>query len=113
MNLGAGGSVPTLNVPGEGATSSRLGAGELFASHSRSFFFFQILILTSPHSPSRYLDPSSVAREDVDTVIGEVAREAAAKDDEIAAEEAAKDIAEETAEGPVGEACEAAAEGAG
>lgn len=105
--LGISSSILALNVGGEGATSSQLGTGELFASRSHSFFFFQNLILTSPHFPSRYPDPSSVDREDMDTIIGEVAKVAAAEADEIAAEEAAKDVAEDAAEGPTGEAGEA------
>nr|XP_040258258.1 translation initiation factor IF-2-like [Aegilops tauschii subsp. strangulata] len=49
MNLGAGGSSPALNVGGEGATSSQPSAG-----------------------------PSSTDREDIDTIIEEVSRDAEA-----------------------------------
>ena len=43
-------------------------------------------------------------REDIDTVIEEVARDAEAEADKIAAEEAAKTAAEDAAKGPAGEA---------
>ena len=69
--------------------------------------------MVPPHSPSRYPDPSPADREDIDTVIEEVARDAEAEADKIAAEEAAKTAAEEAAKEPAGEAGKAAAEEAG
>ena len=66
--------------------------------------------MAPPHSPSWYPDPSSADRGDIDTVIEEVARDAEAEADKIAAEEAAKTAAEEAAKGPAGEAGKAAAE---
>nr|XP_020187417.1 troponin I-like [Aegilops tauschii subsp. strangulata] len=65
-NLGAGGSTPATNVGGEGATSSQPGAGA-----------------------------SSADQENIYTVIEEVARDAEAEADKIAAEEAAKTAAKE------------------
>nr|XP_020161452.1 uncharacterized protein CG45076-like [Aegilops tauschii subsp. strangulata] len=55
-------------------------------------------------------DPSSADREDINTVIEEVARDGEAEADNIAAEEAAKAAAEEAAKGPDGEAGKGAAE---
>ena len=52
-------------------------------------------------------------REDIDTVIEDVARDAAAEADKIAAEEAAKGAAEDAAKGSAGEPGKAAAEEAG
>nr|XP_020184561.1 nucleolar and coiled-body phosphoprotein 1-like [Aegilops tauschii subsp. strangulata] len=72
MNLGAGGSTPTTNVGGEGATSSQPGAGA-----------------------------SSADQENIDTVIKEVARDAEAEANKIVAEEAAKTKAEADLEGRV------------
>nr|XP_040258352.1 uncharacterized protein LOC120975722 [Aegilops tauschii subsp. strangulata] len=54
--------------------------------------------------------PSSADRQDIDTVIEEVARGAAAEADKIAAEEAAKTAAEDATKGPAGEAGKAATE---
>nr|XP_020189454.1 uncharacterized protein CG45076-like [Aegilops tauschii subsp. strangulata] len=48
--------------------------------------------------------PSSADQEDIDTVIGEVARDAEAEAEKIAAEEAAKTAAEDAAKGPNEEA---------
>nr|XP_040258585.1 myristoylated alanine-rich C-kinase substrate-like [Aegilops tauschii subsp. strangulata] len=84
VNLGADGSAPATNVGGEGATSSQPGA-----------------------------DPSPADREDIDTVIEEVARDAEAEADKIATEEAIKTAAEDAAKGPAGEAGKAAVEEAG
>nr|XP_045086317.1 uncharacterized protein LOC123494495 [Aegilops tauschii subsp. strangulata] len=83
-NPGADGSVPALNVGGEGATSSQPSA-----------------------------DPSPADPEDVDTIIEEVARDAAAEADKIAAEEAAKTAAEEAAKGSTKETGKAAGQEAG
>ena len=66
--------------------------------------------MVPPHSPSRYPDPSPADREDIDTVIEEVARHAEVEADKIVAEEAAKTAAEDAAKGPAGEAGKAAAE---
>ena len=66
--------------------------------------------MAPPHSPFRYLDPSSADREDIDTIIEEVTRDAEAEADKIAAEEAAKGAAEDATKGPAGEASKAAAE---
>ena len=71
------------------------------------------MILAPSHSLSWYPDPPSADREDIDTVIGEVAKDAEAEADKIAAEEAAKIAAEEAAKGPAGEAGKAAAEEGG
>nr|XP_020161781.1 probable E3 ubiquitin-protein ligase IRF2BPL [Aegilops tauschii subsp. strangulata] len=95
-SLGAGGSVPTTNVGGEGTTSSQLGT-----------------------------DPPSTDQEDIDTVIeevakdaeaeaakivaGEVAKSAPEEAAKIAAWEAAKSTAKEAAKGLAGETGEAAA----
>nr|XP_020147705.1 tol-Pal system protein TolA-like [Aegilops tauschii subsp. strangulata] len=79
-----GGSIPAMNIGGEGNTSSQLGT-----------------------------DPPSMDQKDVDLVIEEVAKDAEAKADRIAAEEAGKIATEEAAKGPAGEAGKAAAEGAG
>ena len=65
------------------------------------------------HSPSWYPDPSSADREDIDTIIEEVARDAEAEADKIATEEAAKTAADDVAKGPAGEADKAATEEAG
>nr|XP_020177560.1 cuticle collagen 40-like [Aegilops tauschii subsp. strangulata] len=73
VNSGAGGSIPAMNVGGEGNTSSQLGT-----------------------------DPPSMDQEDINTVIGEVAKDAEAEATKIAAEEAAKSAAEEAAKGPAG-----------
>ena len=66
-----------------------------------------------PHSLSWCPGPSPADREDIDTVIEEVARDAEAEADKIAAEEATKTVAEEAAKGPAREAGRAAAEGGG
>nr|XP_040251884.1 translation initiation factor IF-2-like [Aegilops tauschii subsp. strangulata] len=68
------------------------------------------LTLASPHSPPRYPDPSPADREDNDTVIEEVARDAEAEAAKITAEEAAKGAAEDAAKGPAGETGKAASE---
>nr|XP_020151905.1 translation initiation factor IF-2-like [Aegilops tauschii subsp. strangulata] len=57
--------------------------------------------------------PPSADREDIDTVIEDVAKDAAAEADKIAAEEAAKGAAEDAAKGSAGESGKAAAEEAG
>nr|XP_040256261.1 actin cytoskeleton-regulatory complex protein pan1-like [Aegilops tauschii subsp. strangulata] len=69
-NLGAGGSTPATNFGGEGATSSQPSAGASLAD-----------------------------QENIDTVIKEVARDAEAKADKIAAEEADVEKAQEAAKG--------------
>nr|XP_020163843.1 tol-Pal system protein TolA-like [Aegilops tauschii subsp. strangulata] len=84
VNLGGSGSIPATNIGGEGTTSSQLGA-----------------------------DPSSGDQENVDTVIEEVAKNAEAEADKIAAEETAKTATEEAAKGPAGEADKTVAEEAG
>ena len=66
-----------------------------------------------PYSPPRYPDPSPADREDIDTVIEEVARAAEAEAAKIAAKEAAKGAAEDAAKGPAEETGRAAAEEAG
>ena len=63
-----------------------------------------------PHSPPQYPDPSSADREDINTVIRELARDTEAEANKISTEEAAKTAAEEAAKEPAGEADKAAAE---
>nr|XP_020153351.1 translation initiation factor IF-2-like [Aegilops tauschii subsp. strangulata] len=83
-SLGAGGSAPTTNAGGEGATSSQPG-----------------------------VDPSSMDQDDIDIVIEEVARDAEAEATKVAAEEAANSATEEAAKRPAGETSETAAGEAG
>nr|XP_020166817.1 uncharacterized protein LOC109752338 [Aegilops tauschii subsp. strangulata] len=61
-------------------------------------------------SPSRYPDPPSADREDIHTVIENVAKDAAAEAEKIATEEAAKGAAEDTAKGSARQSGKAAAE---
>ena len=67
-----------------------------------------MLLLFEPWSwlclifPSRYPDPPSADREDIDTVIEDVAKDAAAEAEKIATEEAAKDAAEGAAKESAG-----------
>ena len=58
---------------------------------------FRTLILAPSHFLSWYPDPSSTDREDIDTIIGEVAKDTEAEAAKIAAEEAAKTATEEAA----------------
>ena len=67
--------------------------------HLQPLFFWSWLRLSS----SRYPDPPSADREDIDTVIEEVVKDDAAEAEKIATEEAAKDAAEDAAKGPAGE----------
>nr|XP_040243866.1 uncharacterized protein LOC120963320 [Aegilops tauschii subsp. strangulata] len=80
-NPGAGGSVAAPNLGGEGPTPSEPGT-----------------------------NPSLADPEDIDTVIEEVAKDAAAEADKIIAEEAAKGATEDAAKGPTGETGKAAIE---
>jgi len=77
------------------------------------FLFFLNLDLGLASSPSRYLDFPSVDPEDIDTVIEDVAKDAAAEAEKIAAEETAKGAAEDAAKGPAREPGKATAEEAG
>nr|XP_040258355.1 CRACD-like protein [Aegilops tauschii subsp. strangulata] len=65
----------------------------------------------SPHFSPQH--PSSADREDIDTIIEEVSRDAKAEANKIAAKDAAKTAAEDAAKGPALEASKAAAEEAG
>ena len=71
------------------------------------------MILALPHSLSWHLGASSADQENIDTIIEEVARDAEAEANKIAAEEAAKGATEDAAQEPVGETGKAAAEEAG
>nr|XP_020156184.1 tol-Pal system protein TolA-like [Aegilops tauschii subsp. strangulata] len=64
-------------------------------------------------SPSRYPDPPSADLEDIDTIIEDVAKDAAAEADKIATEEATRGAAEDATKGPAEEPGKAAAEEAG
>ena len=75
------------------------------------FLFFLNLGLGFTSSPSRYPDPPSADPEDVDTVIEDVAKDAAAEAEKITTEEAAKGAAEDAAKGPAGESGKALAGG--
>nr|XP_040249574.1 translation initiation factor IF-2-like [Aegilops tauschii subsp. strangulata] len=83
-SLGAGGSASTPDVGGEGGSSSQPGT-----------------------------DPPSADREDIDTVIKDVTKDAAAEAEKIAAEEATEDAFEDAAKGSAGEPGKATAEEAG
>ena len=104
---------PAPNLGGEGATSSEPGTGELFALCPCSFFFFLNFDSALPHPPSWHLGAPSADQENIDAVIKEVARDAEAEANKIAAEEASKGAAEDAAKEPVGETGKAAAEEAG
>ena len=64
---------------------------------------FRTLVLASPHPPPRYPEPSPADREDIDTIIEEVARDAVAEAAKIAAEEADKGAVEEADKTAAGE----------
>nr|XP_020147919.1 uncharacterized protein LOC109733133 [Aegilops tauschii subsp. strangulata] len=77
----------------------------------------ELVVISPDNSPRRSprFSPQhlpSTNPKDVDTVIKEVAKDAKAEADKIAAEEAAKTAVEEAARGPAGEASKDTAEGA-
>ena len=77
------------------------------------FFLFLNLGLGSASSLSRYPDPPSADREDIDTVIEDVTKNAAAEAEKIAAEEAANYAAQDAAKESAGESSKSSTEGAG